>query len=110
MKKNKVVINTKFGGFSLSHEASMVFNNLKKLSEGDVEWIDPNFGFLTDSTPRHDETLIKVVEELGEEANGTSASLSIVELIDNRYLIDSYNGFESVNQPSDIIDWIVIPE
>lgn len=48
---------------------------------------------------RNDKNLIKVVKELGEEANGRFASLKIVEIPDNiEYEISDYDGVESVEE------------
>ena len=43
--------------------------------------------------------LIKVVEELGEEANGNHAELAVVEIPDDiEYEIDDYDGMESIHE------------
>ena len=48
---------------------------------------------------RHDNVLIKVIEELGELANGECAKLKIVEIPDNvKYKIDDYDGCESIHE------------
>jgi len=49
--------------------------------------------------PRSDPDLVKVVEELGEEANGMCSKLKIVEIPDNvNYEIDEYDGMESIHE------------
>lgn len=46
---------------------------------------------------RFDKTLIEVVEELGEKANGNFAELEVVEIPDNSfYKIDEYDGVETI--------------
>lgn len=46
---------------------------------------------------RHDPNLIKVVEELGDKANGTHARLSIVEIPDDiDYEVEEYDGNEHI--------------
>ena len=46
---------------------------------------------------RQDETLIEVVEELGEKASGRFGSLKVVEIPDNSfYIIDEYDGIETL--------------
>ena len=57
--------------------------------------------------PRHDPELVKTVEDLGSEANGSHAHLKIKELKGNRYVIDEYDGSERVVEPGDI-NWIIV--
>lgn len=59
--------------------------------------------------PRHDPELVKTVEDLGSEANGSHAHLKIKELKGNRYVIDEYDGSERVVEPDDI-NWITVEE
>lgn len=48
---------------------------------------------------REDPLLIKVVEMLGDKANGRHAKLKIVEIPDGvEYEIDEYDGIESVHE------------
>lgn len=95
MKPYKVVYNACFGGFSLSEEAMA---RLRKLGA------DIGSEYMTDPLPRHDPRLVRVIEELGEAAGGRFAKLSIRE-ISEPYRITEYDGFESVEVPSDI-EWI----
>ncbi|MCA1800141.1 MAG: hypothetical protein LC650_02460 [Actinobacteria bacterium] len=51
--------------------------------------------------PRTDEILVRVVEELGEEANGKYASLAVVEIPDETNLeweIDETDGNEIIRE------------
>jgi hypothetical protein len=49
--------------------------------------------------PRADPLLVRVVEELGEEANGSFAKLKVVEIPDGvDYQIDDYDGVESIHE------------
>ena len=59
--------------------------------------------------PRHDPELVKTVEDLGSEANGSHAHLKIKELKGNRYVIDEYDGNERVVEPDDI-NWVTVEE
>ena len=56
---------------------------------------------------RHDPELVKTVEDLGSEANGTSALLKIKEIKGDRYVINEYDGNERVVEPDDI-NWIIV--
>ena len=49
--------------------------------------------------PREDPALVQTVEELKEEANGSCAKLSVVEIPDDvEWEIDEYDGMESVEE------------
>ena len=55
--------------------------------------------FSTHDIKRDDPILIKVVEELGEAADGTCAKLKIVEIPDGvEWEIDEYDGMESIDE------------
>ena len=104
----KVVINTCYGGFSLSKEASEYLNEMYGLN------INPVYGFLPDSDdeyiPRHDKRLIEAVETLGEDrASGYCSKLTIVEISTPCYRIDEYDGMESVETPEGV-EWEYIHE
>lgn len=124
----KVVINKCYGGFGLSHKATMRYAELKGIKlyphttdgrkksgvkewkEGDREpfflmyYTAPQTGPKTNDDEyfdrpgredRADPHLIQVVEELGEEANGKYAELSIVEVPDDvAWEIEEYDGTE----------------
>lgn len=114
----KVVINVCFGGFSLSNAGIMRYAELKGIklypSKGVASttnyYLCPeeafrtmtnkeqnNMYFSTHHFERDDPVLIQVVEELGMEANGTYASLKIVEIPDGiDWDIDEYDGNESI--------------
>jgi hypothetical protein len=142
----KVVINTCYGGFSLSTKAVKKIAKLqgrecyafkrdsdgKYVAVGDEEqvfvthfdtmypnhvfascnedWASStteerqrlgrlyNEHFLTNRPEnRSDPLLVQVVEELGEEANGSYAKLKIVEIPDDvEYTIDEYDGVEHI--------------
>ena len=94
----KVVINTCYGGFSISEEAFKLLN---------LKWL--GYGFINNETfniksnnPYEYRTyppLVKIVEELGERANGKVAELKIVEIPDNvDWYIDDDYGVESINE------------
>lgn len=124
----KVVINKRYGGYGLSHEAIMMLAELKgiklypvkgeygtlqywkkeqtplthkefmKLSELErTAYLEmkEEYKFEPMYVPRHDADLVKVVEVLGEAANGEFAGLVIVDA-DEDYDIDSYDGMERI--------------
>ena len=95
----KVVYNDCYGGFSLSKEA--------------IDWYKELTGKLGEicayDISRHDPALIKVVETLGIKANGYLASLSVKEIKGNKYIIEDYDGMETVLEPDDI-NWIEVEE
>ena len=61
---------------------------------------DHNDNFFSDTEiERDDLNLIDIVERLGEEASGSCAKLSIVEIPDDvKWVIDDYDGMESVEE------------
>lgn len=99
----KIVIFEAFGGWFLSHEAIMLYAKYRGI---DLHWITHHTGirlYATDEITivgeeiqihngqwfnplsdlaRNDEILVRVVEELGEAANGDLAKLKIVEIPD----------------------------
>ena len=79
----KIVICVKYGGFGLSKKA------YERLG---LDWDDYGSAY---NNKRDDETLVEVVECLGEKANGDHASLKIVEIPDGiEWQIEEYDGFE----------------
>jgi len=80
----KVVINACFGGFSLSEEACRLLD----CSPYDYK----------ESEKRSDPSLVHIVETLGEKANGSHASLKIVEIPGDcvDWHITEYDGSEHV--------------
>lgn len=129
----KVVINKRYGGFSISEKALYRIAELKGVAlypetgsfgfttywtcaekpDGilsDVEFHKASFedrvksnDLYTKNTmdlrpdDRQDHDLIKAIEELGEEANGTHAKLVIVEIPDGvDHTIEEYDGLEHI--------------
>src|SRR5690606_27145288 len=51
---------------------------------------------------RHDPDLVAVVEELeSEDASGMCAKLRVYQLSGNRYMIEEYDGYETVTEDLD---------
>jgi hypothetical protein len=107
----KVVINTCFGGFGLSHEAIMLYSELAKLNlmpvRQDSSWTpytyyidgvqDGDHFWSEYSLKRDDPDLVAVVETLGKAADDQCAELKVVEIPDGiDWYIDEYDGREHV--------------
>lgn len=112
----KVVYNTCYGGFGLSEEAMRLYANkvngelVESESYGRLKFFHIKVNeeeIYSDDIKRHDPILVEVVEELGSErASGFCAKLAIREISGNTYLIDDYDGKETVETPYDDRDWI----
>lgn len=90
----KIVINRRFGGFSLSKTAIDFLKQngleLENYNENHIEY-------------RTDERLIECVEKLGVIANGSSANLEILEIPNHEIqnlelMITEYDGWERVEE------------
>jgi hypothetical protein len=91
-----IVYNTCFGGFGLSPAAE--------------EWLHSRGYEFSEYEPicRHDQLLALCVMELGcKAASGASAQLAVHKLKSDRYIIDEYDGSESVIEPGEI-NWIIL--
>lgn len=77
----KIIINRRYGGFSISHEAA---------KEIGVGWV-------TGTDLRVNPELIKLIED-GKDCNGFCAKLKVVEIPSDAtdYEIDDYDGMESI--------------
>lgn len=83
----KVVVNRCYGGFSLSQKACEMLG-LEEDSYGYEYEYD-----------RANPELVRVVEELGSEANGAYASLKVIEIPDGvNWEIEQYDGYETVSE------------
>ena len=82
----KIVINTCYGGFSLSPKAVQRYKD----RTGETLGTYPD-------VQRNDPDLVAVVEGLGERANGPWASLKVVDVPDDvEWFIEEYDGWEHV--------------
>jgi hypothetical protein len=106
----KIVINTSFEDFCVSHAA---FLRLRELGQKDaLQEVDlgeywpqaaaphePSLNRCGRGIPRDDQHLVRVVEELGIRANGHAAALKIVEIpSDIPWKIEKVGGVERVNE------------
>ena len=107
----KIVINSETGYFGLSPEAVVRYCELKgfkvtsSLFFHGKHLIDATYYLETGAVEfeprdieRDDETLLNVIEELGELANGTDATLKVVEIPDGIewVIVEQENGSEYV--------------
>ena len=100
----KIVINQCYGGFGLSDLAIEKYAELAGIEleqHDEADTFSLMFGkykFSSSDLSRRDENLIKVVEELGEDANGEHADLTVVEIPDDDvdWGIYDYDGIEFV--------------
>lgn len=82
----KIVINTVYGGFSLSQKAVDMLNARKGKQEEESDYW---------RIGRDDSDLVAIVENLGLEADGRYASLKVVEIPDGvDWMIQDYDGIE----------------
>lgn len=92
----KIVINRCYGGFSVSQECAE-----RMAAAGSAAAIEElgqkhYSGFLRD-VRRDDPLLVEAVEALGEAADGSMASLTVVEIPDDvKWQIEEYDGMEWV--------------
>lgn len=109
----KVVYNACYGGFSLSKEAAemLAAEGVESAEKAlvpfpdEAEWEKAlGFSYSAQGMARHDPRLVKVVEALGDKANGRYAKLRIAE-VEGPYRIDEYDGSESVETP-DSYEWV----
>jgi len=88
----KIILNKCWGGPSLSNEAMKILGYPihEEFEAGGRLILDKEGG-------RTNPKIIKVIEELGERANGHRAHLKVVEIPDNcSYRISEYDGIETV--------------
>ena len=106
----KIVINTSYGEFCLSHAA---FLNLREMGQREAlqeedlgaHWPagsrpdEPSLNQFGARIPRDDRHLVQVVEKLGASANGHAASLKVVEIPkDTLWQIEKTGGVEHVSE------------
>jgi hypothetical protein len=93
----KVVYNASYGGFGLSAEGAAYYNELA----GDENAWPPR------NVVRHDPILVRVVEELEDDASGDYSDLQVAEIPGNKYNIREYDGYESIDTPESML-WIEV--
>lgn len=107
----KIVINRCFGGFSLSEEATTLLaawgNPEAKTYLAEIRPLLKYHNFDGEGIARHDPLLVRVVETLGEKAAGGACVLKISEIEGSKYLIQEYDGMESIKEPHNI-KWVEV--
>lgn len=103
----RIVINTKYGGFSLSEAAQTMYKELTK----DVE--RPSYWFVDEDVRRDDPILLQVVDTLGlKAASGSLSALGFTEIPDDvpedGWAIEEYDGIEWVAEKHRT--WRAMPE
>ena len=102
---HKVVINDDFGGFGLSDKARNWLERVTSLCPMELWDTDRVSEFkyeMVNHMPRHHPMLVACVEEFGEVANAEGASLKVVEIPGNQYIISQREGSEWVTTPESI--------
>jgi len=88
----KIVINSCHGGFSLSEKAQKLFCQYSM-----IEWKDWQEDWSYYDIERNDQYLVRVIEELGDDANGRFSELKLVNIPDEvEWQIEEYDGLEWV--------------
>ena len=79
----KIVVNSCFGGYSLSEKGMKLYRKLKEAAghilPGDPDKDNP-YSDVFHEMPRDDKHLVSVVEQLGDAADGEHAELDIIEI------------------------------
>jgi hypothetical protein len=107
----KVIINSDYGGFSLSDDAILEYGKRKGLNlirDENTSWnisIFYNGAPATENyfddreIPRNDSDLVAVVEQLGEAANGFAANLKVIEIPEDvNWQVEENDGLEWVSE------------
>lgn len=110
----KIIINSCFGGFSLSDEAmELLLKEADKIKDKDlITHIEGDritggpaafmgkkyYGYLTSyGNVRTDPRIVAVVEKLGRKADGKCAELKVIEIPDGiEHTIEEYDGMEHI--------------
>jgi hypothetical protein len=97
----KLVINRCYGGFDISPAALRRGQELSQEACWQEATISSALGrqHVCISVLRDNKTLIQVVEELGDKANGSYGKLKIVEIPDGiEWEIHDYDGMETIHE------------
>ena len=71
----------------------------KKINKKKISRVELNKHYFEKSIDRDDPSLVKVVEKLGEKANGIHAQLKVIEIpSDITWTISEYDGIERIDE------------
>ena len=109
IKPREVVISRCYGGYGLSAATVKLLMSRHGLKGEVWDDDDPYYGASLDSElSRHDPRLVEVVKELGPLlSSGKHAYLVIEKTYCDRYLIDDYDGVETLKTPCSLgFKWV----
>jgi hypothetical protein len=91
----EIVLNEKYGGFSLSDQVQTLYKEATK----DV--VRPKYWYIEQDVRRDDQILLKIIREVGlDKSAGNFAKLKIIEIPDDvpedGWVIQDYDGIEWV--------------
>jgi len=100
------VVNGCFGGFGVSEQGAewLLANGAGTDKVSVTKTVHGGYAstYVNVDLLRHDPLLVRMVETLGEKANGDHAKLYVREIEQPLYRIDEYDGSESVEEPADV--------
>lgn len=120
---SRVVINRCYGGFGISdkalawlkeHGSQKTLEIIREAEEDNICQDDEEERriaiscHVSDRIERHNPDLVMCVKEIGEDANTEYSSLSVVEFKGRKYIIDEYDGLETLVLPG-LVEWTQIP-
>ena len=109
IKPREVVISRCYGGYGLSAATVKLLMSRHGLKGEVWDDDDPYYGASLDSTlSRHDPRLVEVVKELGPLLSSGKHAYPVIEkTYCDRYLIDDYDGVETLKTPCSLgFEWV----
>jgi hypothetical protein len=96
-ERNKVVVNECYDGFGLSLEAFKAYHAFAEIPEPKDQYSkgDRLYNWFK-NLDRDDPYLVRVVETLGEKANGANADLSVRYVTPGNWRIKDHDGYEQI--------------
>jgi hypothetical protein len=103
----EVVYHSTYGGYELT---TSIVERYNELAGTKYETDDMGTFVAADEINRHDPYLVQAVREYLDKEDASSVlkiRLEIKKLKGNKYIIDEYDGWETVQEPDDI-EWIEV--